>query len=148
MIDLLLMFAGAAVAVVLIFMLSRGSSGDQKLPGVRPRPSSRGVAAPPLAPIAQDLRLPPGQEPLDKFRGGMIFPQPDACEAVCKLRGKTFPEGQVPAVPVAGCFRQRCDCQVHVVVGRRRGSRRTNSDRREDLRIDEERRLGQDRRAH
>jgi len=147
MIDLLLMFGGAAVALVLLFVLSRSSSDRQKPSATRPRPASRGVTTP-LPPVpVQDSRLPPGQEPLDKFRGGMVFPQPDACEAVCKLRGKTFPEGQVPAVPVAGCFRQRCDCQVHVVVGRRRGSRRTNSDRREDLRIDEERRLGQDRRA-
>jgi len=87
-----------------------------------------------------------GGEGVDKFRGAALFPQKDACEAIMKLRGKTFPEGRVPKIPVPGCNRETCGCQVHEIVGRRRGPRRIASDRRGDVRFKEDRRSGKDRR--
>lgn len=83
---------------------------------------------------------------VDKFRGGTLFPQPGACEAAQKLRGKTFEGAQIPRVPVPGCDRTQCECQVHEVVGRRRGPRRANADRRSDVRFAGDRRTGDERR--
>jgi len=76
----------------------------------------------------------------------MLFPQKDACEAIMKLRGRTFPESRIPSLPVPGCGREKCGCQIHEVVGRRRGPRRIKSDRRNDVRFTEDRRSGKDRR--
>jgi hypothetical protein len=87
-----------------------------------------------------------GGEAIDSYRGAMLFPQKDACEAILALRGRTFAEGQVPALPVPGCDRESCGCQIHQVVGRRRGPRRVYADRRGDVRFKEDRRRGRDRR--
>ena len=141
--DTMLILAGAVVLLLVVVRLLRGS-GNSADPAPSPKPlsSSRGLAtAPPATP-----RQAAGQGYVDKFRGGMIFPQPDPCEAVCQLRGKTFPEGRIPALPIPGCDRGPCACQVHQVVGRRRGPRRVQGDRREDVRLDDDRRSGGDRR--
>jgi hypothetical protein len=139
----MLILAGAGVALLLLFLLlMRGGKKGTDAPAARPLAASRARATAP-SPVP---RTAAGEGHVDRFRGGMLFPQPDACEAVCELRGKTFPEGKIPPVPVPGCDRARCDCQVHTVVGRRRGARRVQSDRREDIRLDEDRRSGGERR--
>lgn len=138
------MLAGAGLALALVvFLMRRGKTGDSPSTPARPLAASRARSSAP-SPVP---RAAVGEAWVDRFRGGMLFPQPDACEAACALRGKTFPEGKVPPVPVPGCDRARCDCQIHTVVGRRRGPRRVHSDRREDIRMEEERRSGEDRRA-
>ena len=140
--NMILIIAGGAVALLLVFWLLRRKDSPDA-PGARPVSGARARATAP-SPVP---RAAAGEGYIDKFRGGMLFPQPDACEAACLLRGKTFSEGMIPSVPVPGCDRARCDCQIHTVVGRRRGPRRVHSDRREDIRLDEDRRSGQDRRA-
>jgi hypothetical protein len=138
----MLILAGAGIALLLLLLLMRRGKKRPDAPAARPLAASRARATAP-SPVP---RTAAGEGYVDRFRGGMLFPQPDACEAVCQLRGKTFPEGKIPHVPVPGCDRARCDCQVHTVVGRRRGARRVQSDRREDIRLDEDRRSGGERR--
>lgn len=89
----------------------------------------------------------PASEAIDNYRGAMLFPQKDCCEAVLKLRGHTFAAHSAPTLPVAGCDRESCDCKLHQVVGRRRGPRRLVPDRRDDVRFKEDRRQGKDRRS-
>ncbi len=146
-----IVLAGLAIAAALLyFFLIRG--GDK---------SARGAAAVPKAqtssrggsPVSRTSPFPPASQPVrdadfvDKFRGGMLFPQPSPCDAAVLLLGKTFPEGRIPSIPVPGCDRETCQCQVHTVVGRRRSSRRIHIDRREDVRMSEDRRSGEDRRS-
>ena len=82
----------------------------------------------------------------DGFRGCLVMPQKDGCEAVQRLRGQTFPIERVIVVPVVGCDRNACECHLHRVVGRRRVARRSQADRRTDVRFTEDRRSGRDRR--
>lgn len=142
-----LLLAGLAIAVaVLGFFLVKGrakSGPDVPAAPKAPESSRPGSPAQRASPAPQ-----PSQEAdfVDKFRGGMLFPQPSPCEAVVLLRGKTFPEGRIPPIPVPGCDRETCQCQVHTVVGRRRSPRRVRIDRREDVRVSDDRRSGDDRR--
>lgn len=126
---------------VLVFLKTR-KPGEPRGGARKPAAASR-PAAPAAAPAK---RVKPPSEAIDKFRGAVIFPQKDACEAVMKLRGKTWPEGRVPKLPLPGCGRESCECQVHEIVGRRRGPRRISTDRRGDVRFKEDRRSGKDRR--
>ena len=82
----------------------------------------------------------------DKFRGVAVFAEADACHAVQRIAGKTFPENRTPHIPVDGCDRERCECRVASVAGRRRNPRRVHEDRRTDIRFGEERRSHHDRR--
>lgn len=82
----------------------------------------------------------------DSFRGCLVMLQKDGCEAVQRLRGQTLPIERVIVVPVEGCDRDACECHLHRVVGRRRLARRTQADRRADVRFTEDRRSGRDRR--
>ena len=149
--DTILILAGGILALgaVILLILRSNAPKEQKAPPSPATPSrerapDRETPVRPVAAAGGDVMA---REPLDRFRGGMIFPQPDPCAPVTLLRGKTFPEGRIPGIPVGGCDRGGCDCQVHTVVGRRRGSRRMDPDRRDDLRINEDRRSGQDRRS-
>lgn len=127
---------------VLVFVKSR-KPPEPKAALRKSGSRSSGGGAPEPTPSA---RAKPPSEAIDKFRGAALFPQKGACEAIMKLRGKTFAEGRVPQVPVPGCDREKCDCQTHEVVGRRRGPRRIATDRRGDVRFVEDRRNGKDRR--
>ena len=148
-----IVLAGLAIAAVLLYVFlirgrdksGRGATAAPKAPesSSRGSPVSRSApvaSAPPVPQSAQDAEF------VDKFRGGMLFPQPSPCDAVVLLRGKTFPEGRIPPIPVPGCDRETCQCQVHTVVGRRRSPRRIRTDRREDVRMSDDRRSGDDRR--
>ena len=127
---------------VLVFIKVRAPSESRAPQRKVASPGSRsgGGAAPAAAKKGK------GNEIVDTFRGAALFPQKNACEAIVKLRGKTFPEGRTPKIPVPGCDRETCECQVHEIVGRRRGARRISSDRRTDVRFKEDRRKGRDRR--
>jgi hypothetical protein len=138
----LLIIAVLAVALGVLVYLKTRKPPEPKNPVRKSGSRGSGVATAPVP----GVRVKPPSEAIDKFRGGALFPQKDACEAIMKLRGKTFPEGRIPRIPVPGCDREHCDCQVHEVVGRRRGPRRINSDRRGDVRFKEDRRSGKDRR--
>ena len=145
-----IVLAGLAIAAALLglFLIKGrdksgpGTAAAPKAPeSSRPgSPASRTPSAPPVPQPAQDAEF------IDKFRGGMVFPQPSPCDAVVLLRGKTFPEERIPSIPVPGCDRETCQCQVHTVVGRRRSPRRVRIDRREDVRVSDDRRSGDDRR--
>ena len=144
------LLAGLAIAVALLGLIlikgrdksAKGAAAAPKAPASsRPgSPASRTPAAPSVPPPAPDADF------VDKFRGGMLFPQPSPCEAIGLLRGKTFPDGNIPSIPVPGCDRETCQCQMHTVVGRRRSPRRVRIDRREDVRVSDDRRSGDDRR--
>ena len=139
---------GIAIAILalLFFRKPKPPGEDRGASGARRPGGSHG-------PIAADIPAPvrvrstgTAVEFVDKFRGATLFPQPGACEAAQQLRGRTFEGAQIPRVPVPGCDRTQCDCQMHEVVGRRRGPRRANADRRSDVRFAEDRRTGDDRR--
>jgi len=84
---------------------------------------------------------------VDQFRGLTFVPQADACEAALKARSRTFPAANRPQIPLSGCDRDSCSCELRDVGGRRRGERRVNADRRGEVRFGEDRRKGKDRRA-
>lgn len=125
------------VVLALVFMRARGAT-KQPTPARKSMSRTESSGAP--------ARVKAPSEGVDQFRGAMLFPQKDACEAVIKLRGRTFPDGRIPRIPVPGCGRDKCDCQIHQVVGRRRGPRRVATDRRDDVRFNDDRRNGKDRR--
>jgi hypothetical protein len=147
-----------ALVIVAIFLPRRtGTAGkDRKPPVTRnvsraptPSPAATGIAAPaPAPPRPSPSSRSKGVRPetVDRFRGSTLFPQPGACAAAQNLRGKTFEGAEVLKVPVPGCDRSRCECQIHAIVGRRRGPRRVSQDRRTDVRFSSERRSGSDRR--
>ena len=137
----------AAAVVIALLVLRR--QGKSRPPAAKQAARSNDTVKPAGAHGAgtQVKRSPkPKSEGPDMFRGGVLFPQKDACEAIMKLRGRTYLEGSIPVLPVKGCDRGACDCQVHQVVGRRRGPRRVQIERRADIRFNEERRVGHDRR--
>jgi hypothetical protein len=137
-----LLIGALVVAVAVLVMLKlRKQPGGRSVPRKLASGSRSAAAAP-----AEPRRAKPPSEGIDKFRGATLFPQKGACEAIMKLRGRTFADGREPKIPVPGCDRERCECQVHEVVGRRRGPRRVAVDRRNDVRFKEERRAGKDRR--
>ncbi len=129
---------GVIVIVIVVMMLrSRGATGNRHALG---RPAPRGDS-----PVSVKRAKAPS-EGSDVFHGAMLFPQKDACDAIAKLRGHTYADARTPKIPVPGCDRERCDCQLHPLVGRRRGPRRVTSDRRDDVRFKDDRREGHDRR--
>jgi len=137
-----LILLALVVVVAAIVFYARSASGP---PSPRPVAPQRGDRP---APAASKRGKSPS-EAADEFRGVMLFPQKDCCEAVLKLRGRTFPERSAPALPVPDCGRESCNCQLHQVVGRRRGPRRLIPDRRSDVRFlaKGDRRKGKDRRG-
>ena len=137
--SMVILIAVAAVIAALVFAKLR-KSPESKPAAVR-KQGGRG------APAAPGKAAKPAATPeTDKFRGVTLFPQKEACEAIMKLRGKTYGPDRIPRLPVPGCGREKCDCQLHEVVGRRRGPRRIHGDRRDDVRFKEDRRNGKDRR--
>ena len=131
----------AVVVAGAVFALrGRAAAPSRKL---APRAGSRGASAAPKLPG----RGKAPSEAIDDYRGTMLFPQKDCCEAVLRLRGRTFAEHHAPTLPVPGCDREACGCKLHQVIGRRRGPRRLVPDRRDDVRFKEDRRQGKDRRS-
>lgn len=139
-----------AVGVVVVFQLRSRTAGNRER-----RPPPRGVDT-----LRGGLRRDEPARPastgrpnalagsLDGFQGSMVMPQQDCCEAVLQMRGQLFPPDRTITVPVKGCDRPRCKCQIHRVAGRRRAARRSQPDRRGDVRFTEDRRSGRDRRRH
>ena len=129
---------GVIVIVITGVMLrSRGSSNHRH---AAPRPAARGESH------SSGKRAKVPSEGSDIFHGAVLFPQKDACGAIAKLRGHIYADAGTPKIPVPGCDREHCDCQLHPVVGRRHGPRRVTNDRRDDVRFNDDRRQGQDRR--
>lgn len=147
-IPVLVLLGVAALAIIGIVLSGRAKSP----PPERASPVARrtGTARTPAVDPTPSPELLRGNgtraEPVDKFRGTTLFPQPEACEAAHRLRGKTFEAPEILRVPVTGCDRGQCQCQIHEVVGRRRSARRVMTDRRSDVRFASDRRTGPDRR--
>jgi hypothetical protein len=82
----------------------------------------------------------------------VVVPDPaKACEAVLKISGQSFPEGEVPRLPLASCSSADCKCYFIPARERRfRPERRSGKDRRTGLRFEPgqpgDRRSGKDRR--
>lgn len=153
-IPVLVLLAAVALAIIGILLIGRSKSPSpdrNTVPGRRSAaarsPAAPEVAAPEIAAPERKRSAGARAELVDKFRGTTLFPQPEACAAAQRLRGKTFEAPEAVRAPVPGCDRAQCQCQVHEVVGRRRGLRRVNADRRADVRFANDRRTGQDRRA-
>lgn len=128
---------GAIVIVIVVKALrSRTGASNRHALG---RPAVRGES--PVS--AKRSKAPSGG---DVFHGSMLFPQKDACEAISRLRGHIYADARTPNIPVPGCDRERCDCQLHPVSGRRHGPRRVTNDRRDNVRFKDDRREGRERR--
>ena len=80
---LAVLVAGAALA-----LRGRSASPSRRTPA---RAGSR-VTGPALNAPARGK---PASEAIDNYRGAMLFPQKDCCEAVLKLRGLTFAAPQI-----------------------------------------------------
>lgn len=73
-----------------------------------------------------------------------------SCAQARALNGRCLPLGQVPEVPLPGCTRSRCTCQLRDLVDRRSGwDRRSGKDRRSAIRFEDnaDRRSGKERRG-
>lgn len=128
------------IVIVIVVMVLRSRAGANNRHALR-RPAPRGESP------ASGKRVKVSSEGPDVFHGAMLFPQKDACEAIVKLRGRTYADARTPKIPVPGCDRERCDCQLQPVVRRRRGPRRVKTDRRNDVRFKDDRRQDHDRRG-
>lgn len=69
------------------------------------------------------------------FWGAELF-QPGCTESY-KLLGKQFSFDDAPELPLPGCNRDGCNCQFKGLRDRRVGARRTNPDRRSEMRFDQ-----------
>ena len=127
---------GIIALLAVVVFLKRGSG---KRPAA-PAPAARAVAP-------QSGRTPKRDpETEDKFIGVTVFAEKDACAGILKLVGKTFPEDRAPRIPVETCDKEKCECRLHRIKGRRHFPRRVKHDRRGDIRFGEERRDHHDRR--
>lgn len=69
-------------------------------------------------------RRPPQQgakSPQGKHRGVSIRPGRQSCAAAQQLKDKRFLAGEAPALPLAGCDREKCDCRYAHHEDRREG---------------------------
>jgi hypothetical protein len=63
------------------------------------------------------------------FQGVTVKPCLDACDAVQAIVGTRYLSREAPALPLAGCDQQRCDCTYrHFSDRRQRGNRRSGWD--------------------
>ncbi len=79
----------------------------------------------------------------------LIVTDPEACPPAREMAGMYFRNGTAPLLPLPGCTRARCTCELNSVTERRSGEeRRSGVERREDARFGErpDRRTGRDRR--
>ena len=84
-----------------------------------------------------------------KFWGVEI--QHPGCDAARKLAGQNFTLDEAPALPVEGCTAAQCSCLYEGLKEHRETHRRTQQDRRENIRFDAnkpDRRKVKDRRRH
>jgi hypothetical protein len=64
----------------------------------------------------------------ERFAGVEIRRHGAACVAAAALDGKRFLANQSPALPLAGCTKQRCDCTFVKYSDRRTDDRRWEND--------------------
>ncbi len=84
-----------------------------------------------------------------KFRGFVIEPGSDCCQASSELQRVTFFYRDRFSLPLPGCDKAVCTCKRAAVTERRKHHRRFSHDRRSQLRFDmdsEERRIRRGRR--
>ena len=133
------------VVVVITFLLLRARRGNSAAHTPAVEAPARAAAAGQRG--GAKVRAPEKEPDLkDKFAGVVFLPQADACAQAKKIRGQTFAPDRVMQIPLPGCDRERCECKLNQVKGRRRSPRRVKADRREDVRFKEDRRKGKDRR--
>jgi hypothetical protein len=84
----------------------------------------------------------------NNFKGCCIQPgdPAKACEAVLALGDQTFAANMAPELPLRRCDVESCSCQYVPFNDRRKSMRRHNQDRRENIRMDGDRRNNHDRR--
>lgn len=129
------------VAIAAAFLLMRRSKTPQRSAHRSAQAHGSGATA------AERRAVKRSTESVDQFRGVTVVPQADACAAALNARKRTFPAANRPQLPLSGCDRESCSCELRDVGGRRRGERRVSPDRRGEVRFGEDRRKGKDRRA-
>ncbi|TCO78118.1 hypothetical protein EV699_12435 [Plasticicumulans lactativorans] len=147
---MLLLFVFVLVAIA-IWVLYR--QREPRAPDTRPLPTPNATPRPAGTGAAPELRLVPAPEqPRKPWSAVQIVPAAAgcACPAVAAFSGRLFPRDQPPPpLPVAGCDRAVCVCRFEVIHDRRRGDRRSGTDRRQSLRFEpskSDRRAGRERR--
>jgi hypothetical protein len=78
-------------------------------------------------------------------------PNPDcACDRARRLANRIFTLAEAPTVPLQDCGRSDCRCSYERIAERRKGERRTRTDRRDEIRFEKksDRRSGKDRRKN
>ena len=100
-----------------------------------------------ISPISQDNQA--HTEP--QFRGFIIEPGKDCCQASSELQTITFSYRDTIPLPLPGCNKEVCTCERKLIRERRTWNRRNEPDRRTEIRfrITEEpvdRRMGKGRR--
>jgi hypothetical protein len=68
------------------------------------------------------------------------------CRASARLAGRKFPIDEAPQLPTMGCDAPACRCRYIGLLDQRKADRRVIPDRRQSLRMGEDRRSGEDRR--
>ena len=83
---------------------------------------------------------------IGRFRGVKI--DRCACKACSKFAGQVFSFNEAPSLPVEGCDAPSCSCQYLGMPNRRNDSvRRSDKDRRESIRVQENQRSGCEQRS-
>lgn len=114
---------GAVIGILLRLVYLRrrqalaAAAGDGAAAPARPGPRS-------ATPVQSKSRPPSG------FHAVTLRPCLDACEAVQAIAGQRFLSSEAPALPLAGCDQQRCDCTYgHSSDRREKGDRRSGWER-------------------
>ena len=70
--------------------------------------------------------------------GWVLEIESPGCEAAHALVGQKFTQEEAPKLPVAGCKATTCTCNYRYLSEQRKYHRRTHSDRREEIRFNQE----------
>jgi hypothetical protein len=133
------------VAVIggLVWLMAGGSRKLVRHQGSHPSKNRSGTRT--------TSRLPPGASQLEKLRENRLFwgvsLENPGCDAAMKIFEKGIPLAEAPELPLPGCDAVQCTCTWKGLTERRHTTRRTQHDRRDDVRFDEDSKKT-DRRSH
>ncbi len=75
------------------------------------------------------------EENKPKFHGYIIEPGENCCEAARELNKITFSLRDIVPLPLPECDKEACSCKKILIKERRKGNRRFNPDRRNEIRF-------------
>lgn len=151
MIQLVILIGGALLVATVFWLMTRSGRREHSGRGHgRSRHHDHATPAQPLhnEPAARSAMA--EAELAECHTGSVIVPEPgNPCAAVQAIRGRWFPDGKVPRLPLPDCdHSQTCECRFKHRDDRRTDERREHADRRDSIRFEErtDRRDGGDRR--